>query len=83
MGSVVFKSLVWKGILTQSVLTYDLDYKDRADFYLCEVLSAQGSRLLVAPLYCSPVWVDAGLVQIAEDNYYELTEEREDEETNT
>lgn len=68
----MFESLVWKGSIHGKQPLTKLDYSELDHFYSCEVLSASGNYLLVAPLFFAPLWVTSNLVQISEENYYEL-----------
>ena len=77
----MFESLVWSRALVGEHPYTKVDYKKTEDFYPCEVLQTAGSYLLVAPLYFKPVWVVSNLVQLSEDNYYELIEEQDSDTT--
>lgn len=73
----MFASLVWQGAIQGKQPAAKLDYSKLDSFYSCEVLSASGNYLFVAPLFFEPFWVSSNLVQISEENYYELIEDGE------
>jgi len=74
----VFESLVLKDAVRGKTASQEINYANIDDFYPCEVILSSGSYLYIAPLFFAPMWVLSNLVQISEENYYELVQDESD-----
>lgn len=74
----MFDSLVLKDALLAKQTSHKIDYENIDDFYPCDVILSSGSYLYIAPLFFAPMWVLSNLVQISEENYYELVQDESD-----